>query len=252
MRAQISALGRRAARAVGLEVRRVSEYSCPMIRLSRMLAAIGTDVVIDVGANEGQFVTDLRKAGYRGRVVSIEPLAKTHDALCRFARADSRWQVLPRCALGSKPGTAVLHIAGNSVSSSLRDMTDAHLAAAAESRYCGTESVDVATLDGVVAEYGGADHSRIFVKLDVQGHESAVLEGGVHSVGAIGALQLEMSLVELYSGQSLMFDQVPKLVSSGFELWSLDRGFMDGRTGRLLQCDVTFLRRSLVGSVTHL
>jgi len=217
-----------------------------MVRLSRLLAAIGTDLVIDVGANEGQFVAELREAGYRGRVVSIEPLAAAHDALCRNARFDREWKVLPRCALGSTPGTAVLRVAANSVSSSLRDMTEAHLAAASESRYRGTESVQVTTLDKIVAEYGGSDPSRIFVKMDVQGHESAVLEGAVDCLTAIGGLQLEMSLVELYSGQSLMFDQVPKLVESDFVLWSIDRGFMNGKTGRLLQCDVTFLRRSLI------
>jgi len=37
-----------------------------------------------------------------------------------------------------------------------------------------------------------------------------------------------------------------RLAGRGIMPWSIDRGFMDDRTGQLLQCDVTFVRRSLL------
>jgi len=217
-----------------------------MIRLAMLLDRLRTTVVIDIGANEGQFAADLRAAGYRGRIVSVEPLAAAHAALAKAAARDSQWIVADRGAVGAAVGKATLHVAGNSVSSSLREMTAAHLDAAAESQYVATEEVCVVTRADLIARYAGSSDAGVFVKLDVQGHERDVLDGAGNSLDTIGGIQLELSLVELYSGQALMQDQVTFLASHGLALWSLDRGFMDGKTGRLLQCDGTFVRESAI------
>jgi len=215
-----------------------------MIRLARLLECLRTEVVIDIGANEGQFAADLRAAGYRRRIVSVEPLAAAHTALVQAAAKDGQWTVVERCAVGATEGQATLHVAGNSVSSSLREMTIAHVEAAEESRYVSTEEVSVVTLDHLISNYTSVPCGAIFVKLDVQGHERDVLTGAGPSLDVIGGMQLELSLVELYAGQALMMEQVAFLAHRGLSLWSIDRGFMDGRSGRLLQCDGTFVHSS--------
>jgi FkbM family methyltransferase len=237
---------RAAARAGGVELHRVSQYTSPMIRLAMLLRLLRTEVVFDIGANAGQFAQDLRGSGYGGRLVSVEPLIEAHASLVQAAAHDSRWTVAPRAAVGARAGRAMLNVAGNSVSSSLHEMTSAHLEAASESRYVSSEAVDMTTLDALLQQYAEAPDSAVFVKLDVQGHEGDVLAGAGPRLDRIGGLQLEVSLVELYQGQVLMQEQVAALVSRGLTLWSLDRGFMDGRTGQLLQCDATFVRRELV------
>jgi hypothetical protein len=125
-------------------------------------------------------------------------------------------------------------------------MTAAHLDAAAYSKYVGTEEVPVVTLADLIAQYAGSSDAGVFVKLDVQGHERDVLAGAGEHLDTIGGIQLELSLVELYAGQALMPAQVEFLAGHGLSLWSLDRGFMDGKTGRLLQCDGTFVRESAI------
>jgi FkbM family methyltransferase len=246
LRSRLVRAARLTARACGLDFYRVSQFTDPMIRLVMLLTRLRTQVVIDVGANEGQFASDLRAAGYRGHIVSIEPLAAAHAALSRSAANDAKWTVGERCAVGAVAGRATLHVAGNSVSSSLREMTDAHLAAAAESRYVAEEEVSVVTLADLIRRHAAESASSVFVKLDVQGHERDVLEGAGDQLHALGGVQLELSLVELYAGQALMPTQVEFLASHGLALWSIDRGFMDGETGRLLQCDGTFVRESAI------
>lgn len=232
------------AAALGCKVQRISAYSSPMIRLAMLLDRLRTEVVIDIGANEGYFAADLRAAGYRGRIVSVEPLSAAHAALTKAAANDRQWTVADRCAVGAAAGKATLHVAQNSVSSSLRQMTAAHIDAAAESKYVAIEEVAVVTLAELIEKYAGGSAEAVFVKLDVQGHERDVLDGAGDRLDTIGGIQLELSLVELYAGQALMPDQVAFLAAHGLALWSLDRGFMDGRTGRLLQCDATFVRES--------
>ncbi len=246
MRVWLVRAARSVAKSCGIDFQRVSQYTAPMIRLAMLLDRLRATLVIDIGANEGQFAADLRAAGYRGRIVSVEPLSVAHTALTRAADNDSQWTIADRCAVGATPGKATLHVAGNSVSSSLREMTTAHLDAAAYSKYVGTEEVRVVTLADLIAQYGGGSDARIFVKLDVQGHERDVLDGAGDCLDTIGGIQLELSLVELYTGQALMPAQVAFLAARGLALWSLDRGFMDGKTGRLLQCDGTFVRESAI------
>jgi FkbM family methyltransferase len=201
------------------------------------------DLILDVGANTGQFALSLRtQMGYRGRIISFEPMAAAHEELVKAANGDTLWEVAPRAAIGSRPGTVTLHVAGNSLSSSLLPMLEMHAAAAPESRYVREETVPVVTLDAVVADRlrGG---ERTFLKIDTQGFEAEVLRGAIQVLARCSGVQLELSLVPLYAGQVLIFDLWQQMNDAGFELWSIDPMFVDPKSARILQVDATFFRR---------
>ena len=82
------------------------------LRRYRLLLHHDIDLVLDVGANIGQFGRELRRAGYRGRIVSFEPLADAFAALQATASQDSNWQTV-QLALGSTPGVSPMHRAAN-------------------------------------------------------------------------------------------------------------------------------------------
>jgi len=199
------------------------------------------DLVLDVGANVGQFASEIRAFGFTGRIVSFEPLTAAHGRLREAAAGDSGWQVHSRCAIGDRDGEIAINVSANSVSSSLLPMTRAHVGAAGASAYVGRETVPLFRLDGVAGPYlKSAAHP--FLKIDTQGFEWQVLDGAAQSLPQLRGVLCELSLVELYEGQHLCREVVERLERAGFTLWNLQPGFADPRDGRTLQIDAAFFR----------
>lgn len=210
------------------------------VQLTRTLRWLGADTVLDVGANIGQFGSALRASGYRGRIVSCEPLSDAYAQLARRSANDAAWTVL-NTAVGAQPGELSINVAANSFSSSILPMTSAHSDAAPGSEFVGTETVAVTTVADLVREHG-VDADRSLLKIDTQGYESAVLDGAAGLLGRFAAITLELSFVPLYEGQQLFDELVARLRGAGYTLYGLDAGFGDPRTGRMLQCDGLFVR----------
>jgi FkbM family methyltransferase len=231
---------RKAIRGMGFDLVRFSAQEHALVRRRLLLESLGIDLVLDVGANAGQYASGLRELGYEGRIVSFEPLPEAFARLQRAAASDGRWEVRP-FALGAQEAQAPLHVAGNSYSSSLLEMLPGHLASAPDSAQVGTAQVEVRTLDALFpALRSGAQ--RTYLKLDTQGYEAAVLDGAAAALREIDTVQLEMSLAPLYRGEALFDALYSRLVGLGYAPIGFEPGFTDPATGRLLQVDGVFHR----------
>ena len=200
------------------------------------------DVVFDVGANIGQYALLTRKEGFKGHIVSFEPLPDAHKKLSQKAEKDRLWTVHPRCAVGSSLGSTKINISKNSFSSSILPMLDTHSSAAPESIYVGAVKTPIITLDSVFDTYL-TQSERAFLKIDTQGYESEVLAGCLSKLQQIKAIQLELSTVPLYEGQELYRYFFDFFESNGFYLWSILPGFANSATGQYLQFDAIFVNR---------
>ena len=246
----IKYLLRRALQNIGIDVRRFVPSSSPAAQIAAILDKASIDLVFDVGANEGQFSQGIRALGYAGHIVSFEPLAQAYAKLEQNNRADPLWHLHPRCALGANDGSIRINIAGNSLSSSVLPMLDAHRAVAPDSAYVGTESVSLFKLDSVAATYlAGA--KNVFIKIDTQGYESQVLDGAEVTLQHVVGIMLELSLVPLYEGQALWLEMVNRLLAAGFQLWAIQQVLVSPETGRTLQVDGIFLRQGLEAAAMH-
>lgn len=232
---------RQTANRLGIDIRRHHPETSDIGRLSLMLASQQINLVFDVGANTGQFAHSLRNAGYTQRIISFEPLSIAHNGLLKSSRDDPKWEIAPRAAIGDHEGEIEMHIADNSVSSSVLDMLESHVAAAPNSAYVDAERVPLLTLDSIVTNYLQPG-SIPFLKIDTQGYEDRVLDGAQALLLKTRGLHLELSLVPLYEGQKLFDDLVERLQSLGFAIWGIWPGFCDPRSGRMLQVDATFFR----------
>jgi FkbM family methyltransferase len=239
----LKSIVRRAFHGVGLELRRYKPTHSAAAQFLAMLTAHRVNLVFDVGANAGQFAARLRESGYRGRIVSFEPLSAEWTRLKNASRNDSLWQVAPRGAIGSEDGEIEIHIAGNSGSSSALNMLDLHRETAPDTAYIGTERVPLRRLDSIGQDYLTED-SIVLVKIDTQGFESQVLKGAPKIIGRAVGLSLEMSFVPLYEGETLFEQMFATIRALGFEVWDFKPAFIDRGSGRLLQADVAFFRPS--------
>ena len=135
-------------------------------------------VVIDIGANLGEWTVPLARAvGPAGRVLAIEPVPRTAAALEATLAANAlRHAEVLRCAISDHDGTA--EFAVPLVTSARIDSGTARLGAAR----AGYEALHVPTrsLDSLAPERG-LDRLDL-IKIDVEGHERQVLEGAASTL----------------------------------------------------------------------
>lgn len=207
-----------------------------------LLAAHQISVVIDAGAARGSFARAMRQDGYRGKIISFEPLPEYYAQLREVAKADSNWRVVNR-ALGDTNEQKNIQVAGNLMSSSFLPMLARHSESAPGSDYVRQELVTMSTLDSLWDRFV-TDEDRVFMKIDAQGYEKNILTGAARSLPRIAGLQLEMSLVPLYAGAETMSSLLPYVESLGFVPVFFENGFHDLRSGHYLQADAVFFRES--------
>lgn len=234
-------IAKSALKRAGFEIQRSDPEGSYPKRRQLLLERESIDTVLDVGAHAGEFGESLRHSGYHGRIVSFEPVAALYERLCAVAAADPRWSC-NKVAIGERTGEVDINLAGNDgFSSSIREMETAHKDAAPASTYVGAETVNLTTLDQLSGDILEPTN-RAFLKVDTQGYESEVLIGGSTTLSRCRLVELELGLVELYSGQALFADLVDSMTSRDFVLTDLEPGFRDERTGQLLQVDALFVR----------
>jgi len=228
-------------RYLGYDLHRHNPSASASAQLISILKFLEIDLVMDVGANEGQFGKQLRELGYHGRIVSYEPLSLPRERLLAISLNDRLWDVADQTAVGDVTGEIEIHISANSVSSSALQMLPAHLQSAPDSGFIGTERVPIKRLDDI-SEVILGESKNAFLKIDTQGYEDRVLDGASAMLSRIAAVHLELSLVPLYKDQVLYREMIERMSVLGFEMWAAWPAFVDAESGRSLQLDATFVR----------
>ena len=208
-----------------------------------LLARHGVDLVLDVGANIGQYARSLRAAGYQGRIISFEPQRAAHTQLAEGAAGDAHWTVAPRCAIGSENGEITINISASSDMSSARLFTEETQRHFASDRFVANETVQSYTLDRLWADYVPTG-ARVFLKSDTQGFEMEVLSGASDHLIEICGVQVEASLHPIYQGQPDFRMILDWLTRRGFAPMQVIPGYFSRHHGRMLEIDLVLFRPS--------
>jgi FkbM family methyltransferase len=211
----------------------------------RLIESCSVATVWDVGAHIGQYGHRVRREGYTGTLVSIEPSRKAFHKLSARARRDGRW-ITMQVAVADTTGRGTLNVSANGQSSSLFEMRERHIQASAPSRYIARESVAITTLDAIEAELKTIP--PYYVKLDLQGAEGLALRGGHSVIGRSVACEVELSLVTLYDGGESWRELVGRLEAQGLAMCDVERVFFDHISRDLLQINAMFRRVDVAGT----
>lgn len=185
--------------------------------LRDLLAIHRPDLVVDVGANRGQFARQIRSLGYAGPILSLEP----QPVLARRLReealaADAAWHVVEGAA-GDTEGNLDLTVYADDTFSSFHSPT-----AAAQERFGGLldtvsrTGVTVRPLDRWLHESPFSGSRRVFLKTDTQGHDLAVLAGAPRVLQTASIVLAEGSLTPLYDTVATPEDLSARLRPLGF------------------------------------
>lgn len=197
---------------LGFDVIRWPAGTSYHVELQRLLAATRPDLVADIGGNRGQFADHLRAAGYKGAIVSFEPVAATAAVLADRANRDPLWTIEPY-ALGDRQEERTINVpaADDSLASFLQptEQGRVHFPQLIEPA---TETVEIRRLDSVLADR----RSRLFLKVDTQGWDLRVLKGATGVLDRIVAVQIELALEPLYAGADEYITVLAWLRDAGF------------------------------------
>lgn len=223
---------------VKLQAESARLHSRPIQLVLEQMQRCGIDLVVDVGGNKGQYVEGLRREGFRGEIVSFEPLSDAFATLQGKCEQVDNWSC-HKIAIGDADGEATINISENSHSSSLLPVCDWTLEAEPSIAYVGQEVVAVRRLDGLVRELGDARH--IFLKSDTQGFESRVIEGARAIFDRVAMVQMELAWKPTYEGQAELVEMVTLMKELGFEPTLTTPAWVDGN-GVVREVDVVFTR----------
>jgi FkbM family methyltransferase len=174
------------------------------------------DCVIDVGANSGQYAMSLREMGYKGYIVSFEPVKVAYGTLELNAKADEKW-LCYNLALGDKDQVKTINVYKSTVFSSFLEANAYSKDIWRSLESVTTEEVSVIRLDDILPELARRTGcSRLFLKMDTQGYDSNVFRGSLNSLDSIRGLQSELALIPVYKEMPLAYDVLNEFHKAGF------------------------------------
>ena len=181
-------------------------------QMKKLLDDLKINLVLDVGANTGQYASDLRALGYEGAIRSFEPVERCFKRLEAEFSGDSGWRGW-QLALGDQTTEMTINVVPT-----LTEMSSL-LSPVEGSSHLEQEQVQVRRLDEIFEEVTtGVPEPRIFLKMDTQGYDLNVFEGAAGSLEWTQGLESELSVRPLYEGMKDYVQALSTYQAAGFIL----------------------------------
>jgi FkbM family methyltransferase len=198
----------------------------------------GCRLLVDIGANRGQFALVARHCFSNAKIISFEPLQKPAAIFRRVFSGDGNVR-LHQAAIGPTAETRAIHISQRDDSSSLLPISSAQTTIFPGTKEVAQADVRVAPLDEFLKVHDLL--TPALLKLDVQGFEYEALAGCESLLAYFDWIYCECSFVELYSGQKLAWEIIDWLSDRNFHLAGVFNPAYDSH-GQAVQADFLFKR----------
>ncbi len=199
------------------------------------IASLDIGTVLDIGANEGQFSSSLRQLRPDVFIHCFEPNLEAAQALMSHFQGDPR-TAIHTFGLGSLAGTATLRLNTFSPSSSLLRLASTHRQNFPHAMETSSVEIPIRRLDDCFGDFHV--QGTTMLKLDVQGYELEVLDGGRNTLHECRYVYTEVSFIELYEGQPLFEEVLAFLGDKGFRPLGMYDVTYSRDTGACLFADI--------------
>jgi FkbM family methyltransferase len=226
-----------------LKLKRLTPSTSEDMRNAAILNHLGIKYVLDVGANTGQFAESLFDFGYKGKVISFEPVAACYDGLVKRSLKNENHIVAERCAIGDIDGEIVVNVSDDSVFSSILKIKDEHTIIRPKSRIVKEELVNIYRLDSIIDKYIPKEETSILLKIDTQGFEKSVLDGAQETIKRLSGIKIEIPLVPIYNDTKFTFYEIVDFMKAHhFVPYNFNTEGVNLKTGRVFTIDGTFFK----------
>jgi FkbM family methyltransferase len=195
--------------------------------------------ILDIGANEGQFADKMHAIFPKATIYSFEPIPET------FAILQKNFENIPQIkpvnlAIGEASGEIIFNKNESTASSSFLEMTGQHT----DNFYFAvkTEPINVRVETLVNAMKEVSLELPLLIKIDVQGFEEKVINGGIEIIKMADMVFCEVSFVELYKSQSLFDKTFQTFKEMGFKYMGSIEQLRSPETNHILQADAIFVK----------
>lgn len=193
--------------------------------------------VIDVGANMGQFTIAAVNIFKGVKIYAFEPLPncaqKLRGLTSRFPDAE-----IHAMAIGNRTGSADFFVNAYGQASSLLRLNKKNCDQFPNLKEIKTIRIDIETLDSFFK--GRRMPKPVLMKVDVQGSEKNVLEGGRETLKRIDFVLLEMSFTRMYIGEPPFLEMIETMKKLEFDFVRPIHFLKNSKSGEILQADVLF------------
>ena len=211
--------------------------------LRALLDHFRPDLVVDVGANHGQFAASVRQLGYLGPMISLEPQADLFEQLKVKAKADAQgWEVF-RGGASDHDGEMELNIfKGDTFSSFHQPNATAKRRFESLVELSRVEKVPVKPLSDWLELSPFAQAQRIFLKTDTQGHDLEVIRGAAPLLPQCCMIMSESSSIALYDRVTGAESLGTVLQDHGFKFAAAYPLSFDDKDLTVIESDALFVR----------
>lgn len=217
------------------EVKRLPEHHLFGVR------EMGIRTILDIGANEGQFAQSIRTVFPNAEIISFEPVPEAFARLQTASLGDACWHV-ENIALGASNGLSMMNLHFNHTSSSsFLPSTEHEGSLYPETTDQRVIELPMRTLNQWAALRSSPLERPMMIKLDVQGFEESVLEGGDQVFATAEVVLIEVIVQPLYQGQASFDRLVFKLRELGFGFQGVIEHGTD-KNHRVVSLDALFFR----------
>lgn len=227
-----------------LKLKRFTPSASEEMRTAMLCKHMGITHVVDIGANTGQFAESLYDFGFSGKVVSFEPVEAARVELEQRSAPYPNWIIAERCAIGDEDGTITMNVSDDTVFSSALPIKDSYVSHNEKSRIVRQEKVPAFRIDTILPKYiQDLEQARILFKIDTQGFEKQVIDGGSATLAQAKGLKIEIPLYAIYDNTEFQFYDIMNLAkTNGFQPYSFHVEGVDLNTGRVNTIDGLFFR----------